>query len=413
MLDQERQKVRHLLSVQDPEGNRIIYLEATTYSIGRDPKNSICLQSKSVSRQHAMLLRITNPDQNRYFFRIIDGSLTGKKSTNGIFVNGLRCSARDLKHGDFIEFGDFASATYYAVSNLTDQEFKEICQSKNPLELLTNSEGSGYNTIIAEFGANEDSSAAAIGRLASFPELTPSPIIEVEIPHRISYLNPAATACFPELLTVQFEHPLLQGLTELLEEKATQNSYSFTRFVDIGTQTYEQFIHYMAESDLLRIFLTDITERRTAELELIRRDRLMAAVSFASTSLLTELDYDVAFSQALKIIGEAAEVDRVVIYENSPHPSSGEMTMRLRHEWVRPGIRALMTTLGNQIQSYSIFGVQHWYQKLSDGQSIQGNWDEVSISEQTLLKRDQVNSYLMVPIRLGIGQPMKNPFYSP
>ncbi|MGA0201358.1 MAG: FHA domain-containing protein, partial [Prochlorotrichaceae cyanobacterium] len=181
MLEQERNKVRHLLSVTDPEGSRIIYLEAATYSVGRDPKNSIYLRAKSVSRQHAMLLRVTVPDQDRYFFRIIDGSFTGKKSTNGIFVNGHRCSAQDLKHGDFIEFGDLAEATYYAVSNLTNQEFAEICESSNPLALLTNSDNSGYNTMIADLEANEDSSAAALGRLASFPELTPSPIIEVEL----------------------------------------------------------------------------------------------------------------------------------------------------------------------------------------------------------------------------------------
>ena len=83
-----------------------------------------------------MLLRVTELDQEQYFFRIIDGSFTGKKSTNGIFVNGQRCSARDLKHGDFVEFGDLAEATYYAVSNLTDQEFAEICNSKDPLALL-------------------------------------------------------------------------------------------------------------------------------------------------------------------------------------------------------------------------------------------------------------------------------------
>ena len=326
MLEQERKKVRHLLSVKDPEGIRVIYLEAATYSIGRDPKNAIYLRSKSVSRQHAMLLRVTELDQERYFFRIIDGSFTGKKSTNGIFVNGQRCSARDLKHGDFVEFGDLAEATYYAVSNLTDQEFAEICNSKDPLALLTSSEGGGYNTVVADLDSDEDSSDVALARLASFPELTPSPIIEVEIPQRISYLNPAATSRFPELVAQQLEHPLLTGLSALLETHFKgRNTRSLTRTVEVGNQTYEQFIHYMAESDLVRLFLTDITERRQVELELKRRDQLMAAVSSASTSLLTELDYDLAFAQALKIIGEAAyvyrdwETDRKSTRLNSSH----------------------------------------------------------------------------------------------
>ena len=398
MLEQERKKIRHLLSVEDPEGLRMIYLEAATYSLGRDPKNSIVLRSKSVSRQHAMLLRVTAPEQEQYFFRIIDGSFTGKRSTNGIFVNGHRCSARDLHHGDFIEFGDLAQATYYAVSNLTNRDFQEICASPNPLTLLIGSGENSYNTVIADLDANEESSAAAMGRLASFPELTPSPIIEVELPHRISYLNPAANACFPELFEQRFNHALLLGLSELI---SNNTSRSFTRIVEVGDQVYEQFIHHMAESDLARIFLTDITDRRQAEKELIRRDRLLEAVSVASTSLLTELDYTLAFRQALKIIGEAAEVDRVVIYENYPHPSTGEMSMRLRHEWVKENVRPLFEILSNQIQSYSIFGIQHWYTTLCEGKAIQGCLSQVSISEQTLLNRDGIHSYLIVPIRLG------------
>ncbi|MGA0198459.1 MAG: putative bifunctional diguanylate cyclase/phosphodiesterase, partial [Prochlorotrichaceae cyanobacterium] len=200
----------------------------------------------------------------------------------------------------------------------------------------------------------------------------------------------------------KLEHPLLVGLLDLLEmHLKSQNMQSFTRTVQVGEQIYEQFIHYMAESDLVRLFLTDITERRQAELELNRRDRLMAAVSLASTSLLTELDYDLAFCQALKIIGEAAEVDRVVIYENYPHPSTGEMAMRLRQEWVKEGVRPLLPSLGNQVQSYGIFDIKHWYETLQSGQALQGIYSESSISEQSLLGRDQIASFIFVPIRLG------------
>lgn len=398
MLEQERKKVRHLLSITDPEGVRVVYLEAATYSLGRDPKNSIVLRSKSVSRQHAMLLRVTAPDQEQYFFRIIDGSFTGKKSTNGIFINGHRCSARDLHYGDFIEFGDLAQANYYAVSNLSDRDFQEICESSNPLSLLLGGGENSYNTVMADLDANEESSAAAMGRLASFPELTPSPIIEVELPHRISYLNPAAHARFPELLDQRFNHVLLYGLSDLLN---ANSSHSFVRVVEVGNQVYEEFIHYMAESDLARIFLTDITDRRQVEQELIRRDRLLQAVALASTSLLTELEYDLAFREALRILGEAAEVDRVVIYENYPHPSTGEMSMRLRQEWAKENINPLFQTLSNQIQSYSIFGVQYWYATLAEGKSVRGFSSQVHISEQTLLHRDGICSYLMVPIRLG------------
>lgn len=62
MTGNEREKIRHLLVIQDLEGQRIIPLEGATYSIGRDSRNSIVLNSKVVSRQHAILLRVTIPD---------------------------------------------------------------------------------------------------------------------------------------------------------------------------------------------------------------------------------------------------------------------------------------------------------------------------------------------------------------
>ncbi|HEY9845594.1 MAG TPA: FHA domain-containing protein, partial [Candidatus Caenarcaniphilales bacterium] len=114
-MDSERQQVRHLLVVEDTQMRRTIALEAATYSIGRDSTNSIVLHSRSVSRQHAILLRVTTPETPTYLFRLIDGDLQGKASTNGLSVNGHRCFSHDLKHGDVILFGGEVKAKYYVV----------------------------------------------------------------------------------------------------------------------------------------------------------------------------------------------------------------------------------------------------------------------------------------------------------
>ncbi|MHC5825469.1 MAG: FHA domain-containing protein, partial [Nostoc sp.] len=59
MLGNEREKIRHLLVIQDLEGERTVPLQETTYSLGRHPANTIVLASRSVSMQHAILLRVT------------------------------------------------------------------------------------------------------------------------------------------------------------------------------------------------------------------------------------------------------------------------------------------------------------------------------------------------------------------
>jgi len=90
-----KQQLQHFLVIEDKQGKRIIALEATTCSIGRDSTNSIVLHSKLVSRQHAILLRVTIPATTNYLFRLIDGDLQGKRSTNGMTVNGQRCFSHD------------------------------------------------------------------------------------------------------------------------------------------------------------------------------------------------------------------------------------------------------------------------------------------------------------------------------
>lgn len=84
----EAPRERHLLIVHDDDGSRAIALEAATYSIGRDPSNAIVLKSKTVSRRHAILLRLPNPATKGYRYRLIDGDAQGNRSANGTRVNG-------------------------------------------------------------------------------------------------------------------------------------------------------------------------------------------------------------------------------------------------------------------------------------------------------------------------------------
>ena len=151
MSGSEREKIRHLLDIKEPNSRHTIPLEATTYSLGRDPSNSIVLNAKAISRQHAILLRVTIPESNEYLFRIVDGSLKGKRSTNGLFVNGEKCSSHILRHGDIIELGDQIKATYFTLSNLSDSEFYEACKVENLSGLLSNSVNPFDTLVIPDF----------------------------------------------------------------------------------------------------------------------------------------------------------------------------------------------------------------------------------------------------------------------
>jgi pSer/pThr/pTyr-binding forkhead associated (FHA) protein len=120
-------KEHHLLVIHDDNGSRAIALEAATYSLGRDPSNAIVLNSKTVSRRHAILLRLPNPETKGYRYRLIDGDSKGNRSANGTRVNNKEWVSGELKNGDTISFGDVEAR--YSVVVMTDEEFRKHTQS--------------------------------------------------------------------------------------------------------------------------------------------------------------------------------------------------------------------------------------------------------------------------------------------
>lgn len=398
MEGNETEKIRHLLVVQDPKGQRTLPLLEATYSLGRDLRNAIVLYSASVSRQHAILLRVTIPNTDQYGFRIIDGNFEGKKSTNGLFVNGNKCLHHNLQNGDVIAFDSHTQAKYYVITNLSEQIFSESCGTgdlSNFLSGKVNSVSHVSKAIIENINFGADSETA-LARLASFPELIPNAIIEMDLAGRVTYLNPAAAAKFPKLRQIGQEHPIL---TQLLTAVKNQAQNSFVREVTIGNQIFEQSVHYLPESDLIRTFIIrEITEQKQAELELKQRDRLLQGVAEAANYLLAEMNYDLAIEKALAALGEATNVERVYLFQTHPHPVSGEMSISMQCEWIKSGAETSHSHWQNQ--SYQTPGLERWYSKLFQGETISDFTQIFSPEEQKLLMGDHIKSLLFVPLRL-------------
>ncbi|MEA5503397.1 EAL domain-containing protein [Halotia wernerae UHCC 0503] len=398
MAGNEQEKIRHLLVVQDLQGQRTISLQETTYSLGRDSSNAIVLRSRSVSRQHAILLRISIPETDQYGFQIIDGNFKGRGSTNGLFVNGTKCFSRNLKHGDIIVFGDNqANAKYYAISNLSEQAFSESCEAEDLAGFLSEQAhgANPFQTLV--FDRNfEAASETALARLASFPELIPNAIIETDLEGTVTYLNPAAALKFPEIRKDGKQHPILIGLLNAVKN---QEINPFMREVKVGQEVFEQSVHFLPESDLIRTFIVrDITEQKQAEAELHQRDRLLQAVAEAANYLLVEMNYETGMERALAVLGEAAQADRVYLFKNHPHPVTGEMTVNLQFEWTRSHLEPSAHHWQNQ--PYQSLELARWCNALSNGQPISGLTREFPLAEQKLLIRESIQSLLLVPLRL-------------
>ncbi|MGH2412789.1 MAG: bifunctional diguanylate cyclase/phosphodiesterase, partial [Microcystaceae cyanobacterium] len=176
----------------------------------------------------------------------------------------------------------------------------------------------------------------------------------------------------------------------------------------MNDEVFEQSIHYIPESDLVRIFLVDITERKRieaarqqAEEELRKRGCLLQAVAEATNYLLTEMNHEKAIGKALAILGQATDADRACIFENHPHSATGEMAMSMRFEWSRQSVKASIRQPYWQNQPYKAYGLTRWYNTLSTGQSISGPVREFPMGEQAILNWDNIQSILVVPLLLN------------
>jgi PAS domain S-box-containing protein len=101
--------------------------------------------------------------------------------------------------------------------------------------------------------------------LASFPELNPNPVTEVDLTGHFHYLNPAAERLFPDLQAKGLQHPWLKDLTAIAKMFGQTGERSYTREIKIDESWYHQSIIPVLEGKRLQIFSFNITVHKQAE----------------------------------------------------------------------------------------------------------------------------------------------------
>lgn len=144
----------------------------------------------------------------------------------------------------------------------------------------------------------------------------------------------------------------------------------------------------------------NITLRKQAQDELLKRDEFLLGVASATHQLLAEPEFDQAIHNVLQILGQAARVDRAYIYQNHPHSSTGAVAMSIRYEWTRADIAPTLTCAHWHDLPYHQAGLNKWYDCFLAGRSFSGITRLLSAAEQAILCRDQIRSIIMVPIRI-------------
>lgn len=156
---QSEKSEHHMLILHDGSGRRVVQLEDVAYSVGRDSSNAIVLDGPSISRQHALLVRLPVPNLG-YRYRVLDGNSEGKPSANGVFINGERRSMHELTKGDIIRFGKEIKATYMTVA-MEQVEFLHYMEELSYQSLKSDVTDAKATMVSPEFLAGNPAMAVA------------------------------------------------------------------------------------------------------------------------------------------------------------------------------------------------------------------------------------------------------------
>lgn len=130
---------------------------------------------------------------------------------------------------------------------------------------------------------------------------------------KITYLNPAAIRQFPDILEVKLQHLILDGLISTVQQGKGK---FFVREVEYDHQIFEQSIHYIGESELIRSYIVDITKRKQVEAALrqaqeeleLRVAQRTAELSKTNEQLRTEISERQRVELALCRSNEVLEI---------------------------------------------------------------------------------------------------------
>jgi PAS domain S-box-containing protein len=197
-----------------------------------------------------------------------------------------------------------------------------------------------------------------LAHLASFPELNPNPVVEVDLAGHFHYLNPATKRLFPDLQRRGLNHVWLKDLQAIGAMLSEERKGSYTRELRIGDFWYHQSIIPVLEGKRLRIFGFNITARMQAE-EALRNseERYRGLYEAISGGIIVQdrqgtiLGANAAACEILGLTQEQLQARtlqdprwRLINEDGSPLPNDD-----------RPAMRALRTGIAVQGQVMGVF----------------------------------------------------------
>jgi PAS domain S-box-containing protein len=144
--------------------------------------------------------------------------------------------------------------------------------------------------------------------------------------------------------------------------------------------------------------LNDITIRKNAQDDLLRKGKLLSATAEASEILLINPNINLAINESLSIIGNAVEVDLAALFANSRDENSGNTVTSLMSEWVSNEAESQSTN--PELQNVPIETLGRLPDSLLRRKSFSGFTKEFNSKFKGILEAQNIKSILVFPIHI-------------
>jgi PAS domain S-box-containing protein len=147
----------------------------------------------------------------------------------------------------------------------------------------------------------------------------------------------------------------------------------------------------------IRGFIADINEQKRHENLSAFRERLLGASGLAAERILNSQLEPEAFHQALGLLGEAARVSRVYIFQ-TVEDRPGHWLASQRYEWCAAGVEPQIDNPHLQNIAMIEDGYARWIEYWLAGRTVYGLVEDFPESERELLEAQSILSMAVTPI---------------
>ncbi|HEY6906442.1 MAG TPA: ATP-binding protein, partial [Ignavibacteriaceae bacterium] len=169
----------------------------------------------------------------------------------------------------------------------------------------------------------------------------------------------------------------------------------------IDLEVSNTFIDNLDGKKYLLSILRDISERKSNERLLKKKDRLLQGIAEATKTAISNSDIAQGLSKALRILGIAAEVDRVYIYKHQVDEETNETFVSILYEWSSVNSESQIRNPILQRLSYSRFASLDFLGNFEKGRTLKFLIKKLPPHERVVFVDRNIKSIILVPIMIG------------